>query len=200
QVELNNITPMNPKDKIPLNSNLTPLNLVDEIPLNSNITSLNLKDGTPNPENEVINLCVSCVFESWESVDTIMEAYGKKYGFVIIKKRLIHHENGSIKHRSFGCEFVLTTFNNSHNYTLFPNTEEYSTKYQCVFDNDVLKEIQFLIEHGNLSITIQRKLLKAKFLTLYIFDYDLVNAIQKYKFKAKVIYDVSCLLKKLIQH
>ena len=34
-----------------------------------------------------------------------MEAYGKKHGFATIKKRLLQHENGSIKHRSFGCEF-----------------------------------------------------------------------------------------------
>ncbi|RHZ46443.1 hypothetical protein Glove_621g37 [Diversispora epigaea] len=133
-----------------------------------------------NSENEVINLCVGCVFNSWESIDAIMEAYGKKNGFTIIKKRLMRHENGSIKHRSFGCEFggryqprkqvdinkhrdrkskrqqcvwnanfncsqnsqniVLTTFNNSHNHALFPNTEKYSTKYRHIPD-DVFKEI-----------------------------------------------------------
>ena len=99
-----------------------------------------------------------------------MEAYGKKHGFVIIKKRLIQHEDGSIKHCSFECEFGghhqprkqvdinnhqdrkskcqqcawnanfncpqnsqiigLTTFNNSHNHALFPDTEKYSSKYQ----------------------------------------------------------------------
>jgi hypothetical protein len=34
-----------------------------------------------------------------------MKAYGKKHGFTAIKKRLDRHEDGSIKHRSFGCEF-----------------------------------------------------------------------------------------------
>ena len=34
-----------------------------------------------------------------------MEAYGKKYGFTIIKKRLTYHQDGSIKLRNFGCEF-----------------------------------------------------------------------------------------------
>ncbi|CAI2167521.1 8047_t:CDS:2 [Funneliformis geosporum] len=116
---------MNPEDKIALNPNLIPLNLEDEIPLNSNITHLNLEDGTLNSNNEAINLCVSCVFESWKSVDTIMKAY------------------------------VLTTLNNSYNHMLFSNTEEYSTKYRYVFDDDVLKEIQFLTEHGNLYITTQ---------------------------------------------
>src|SRR5437763_13270246 len=145
--------------------------------------------------NSVINLCVGCIFKSWENVDTIMEGYGKKHGFTIIKKRLIRHENGSIKHRSFGCEFggryqpkkqvdinnhrdrkskrqqclwnanfncpknsqniVLTTFTDSHNHALLPDTEEYSPKYRCISD-DVLKKVQFLTEHENLSITIQR--------------------------------------------
>ncbi|RHZ55149.1 hypothetical protein Glove_420g100 [Diversispora epigaea] len=50
-----------------------------------------------NSENEVINLCVGCVFNSWESIDAIMKAYGKKNGSTIIKKY--------IKHCSFGCEF-----------------------------------------------------------------------------------------------
>jgi len=34
-----------------------------------------------------------------------MEAYGKKHGFAIIKKRLSRRKDGSIHHRSFGCEF-----------------------------------------------------------------------------------------------
>ena len=167
-----------------------------------------------------------------------MEAYGKKHGFAIIKKRLIRHEDGSIKHRSFGCEFGgrhqprkqvdinnhrdrkskrqqcawnanfncpqnsqiigLTTFNNSHNHALFPDTEKYSSKYRCISD-DVLKEVQFLTQHGNLPITTQRKLLKAKFPTISILDCDLANAIQKYKVKSDVTHDASHLLKTLMQ-
>ena len=34
-----------------------------------------------------------------------MENYGKKHGFTIIKKRLLRHDDQSIKHRGFGCEF-----------------------------------------------------------------------------------------------
>jgi len=141
----------------------------------------------------VINLCIGCTFRLWESIDIIMEAYGKRHGFTAIKKRLIRHEDGSIKHRSFGCEFgshyqpkkqvdinnhrdrkskrqqyawnanyncsknsqiiTLTTFNDSHNHALFPDTEKYSSKYRCIPDN-ILKEIQFITKHGNLSISI----------------------------------------------
>lgn len=169
-----------------------------------------------------------------------MEAFGKKHGFTIIKKRLSRHKDGNIKHRSFGCEFggryqphkqvdtnshrdskskrqhcpwnanfncpqnsrtiTLTTFNNSHNHTLFPtDTEKYSSKYRCIPD-DVLKEVQFLTKHGNLTITTQRKLLKAKFPTLPILDCDLANAIQKYKVKSDVAHDASHLLKTLIEY
>ena len=168
-----------------------------------------------------------------------MEAYGKKYGFTTIKKRLMRHEDGSIKHRSFGCEFsdryrpqkqidinnhrdrkskrqqclwnvnfncptnsrtiTLTSFNDSHNYALFPaDTEKYSSKYRYIPDN-VLEEVQFLTKHGNLPITIQRKLLRAKFLTLSVLDCDLTNAIQRYKVKSDITHDASHLLKELFQ-
>ncbi|RHZ58026.1 hypothetical protein Glove_379g14 [Diversispora epigaea] len=169
-----------------------------------------------NSEDEIMNLCVRCAFNSWENIDFIMEVYGKKHGFTIIKKQLMRHENGNIKHRSFGCEFgdryqpkkqvdvnkhrdLLTTFNNSHNHPLFLNVKEFLSKYRCIPD-DVLKEIQFLTKYGNLSINIQRKLLKAKFPALSILDCDLANAIQKYKVKADVTHDVSQLLKILIQY
>ena len=85
-----------------------------------------------------------------------------------------------------------------HNYALLSDTEKYSTKYQCIPD-DTFKEVQFLTEHGNLQITIQQKLLKAKFLTLSILDCDLANAIQNFKVKSDVTDDASHLLKILIQ-
>src|SRR2546425_5434964 len=168
-----------------------------------------------------------------------MENYGKKYGFTIIKKRLLRHDDQSIKHRGFGCEFsschkpkkgvdinehrdrkskrqecpwkanfncpknsnniTLTTFNNCHNHILLSNTEEYSTKYRCI-PEDVLKEIQFFTENGNLPISIQRKLLKARFPTSSILDCDLTNAIQKFKVKPDEVHDASNLLKTLIQN
>ena len=94
---------------------------------------------------------------------------------------------------------TLTTFNNSHNHTLFPiDTEKYLSKYRCIPD-DVHREIQFLSEYGNLSITIQRKLLKARFPTITILDCDLANAIQKYKVKSDIVHDASRLLKTLIE-
>ena len=55
--------------------------------------------------NPATNLCTGCIFKSWENIDTIMEAYGKKHEFTTIKKWLMRHEDGSIKHCSFGCEF-----------------------------------------------------------------------------------------------
>jgi len=168
-----------------------------------------------------------------------MENYGKKHGFTIIKKRLLRHDDQSIKHRGFGCEFggrhkpkkgvdinehrdrkskrqecpwkanfncpknsnniTLTTFNNCHNHVLLSNTEEYSTKYRCI-PEDVLKEIQFFTENGNLPISIQRKLLKARFPTSSILDCDLTNAIQKFKVKPDEVHDASNLLKTLIQN
>ncbi|CAI2164426.1 11512_t:CDS:2 [Funneliformis geosporum] len=77
---------------------------------------------------------------------------------------------------------------------------DYLTKYQCIFDYDVLKKIKFITENENLSITTQLKLLKAKFLTLSILNCNLINIIQKYKVEAEVTHDAFYLLKNLIQH
>jgi hypothetical protein len=64
---------------------------------------------------------------------------------------------------------TLTTLHDSHNHALFPaDTEKYSLKYRCIPD-DVLEEVQFFTEHGNLPIAVQRRLLKAKF-QLYPFS------------------------------
>ncbi|CAB4488667.1 unnamed protein product [Rhizophagus irregularis] len=61
--------------------------------------------------------------------------------------------NFNCPQNSQGVSF--TTFNNLHNHALFPaDTENYSSKYRCISD-DVLKEVQFLTEHGNLPITTQ---------------------------------------------
>ncbi|CAB4408509.1 unnamed protein product [Rhizophagus irregularis] len=74
--------------------------------------------------------------------------------------------------------------------------------YRSWNDVDVVMKtyVQFLTEHENLPITTQRKLLKAKFLTISILDVDLTNAIQKYKVKPDVEHDASYLLKILIEH
>src|SRR5438270_8677079 len=62
------------------------------------------------------------------------------------------------------------------------------------------KEIQFFTENGNLPISIQRKLLKARFPTSSILDCDLTNAIQKFKVKPDEVHNASNLLKTLIQN
>ncbi|CAB4490973.1 unnamed protein product [Rhizophagus irregularis] len=102
-----------------------------------------------------------------------MEAYGKRYGFMIIKKRLAQfdinrHRDCKSKRQqcpwnaNFNCPqnfqvVSFTTFNNLHNYALFPTDPEYYSSKYCCISNDVLKEVQFLTEHGNLLITTQQK-------------------------------------------
>ncbi|CAG8806285.1 14671_t:CDS:2 [Gigaspora margarita] len=40
-----------------------------------------------------------------DDVDSFLKAYSQYNGFVIIKKRAEQHDDGTIKHRSFGYEF-----------------------------------------------------------------------------------------------
>src|SRR5581483_4707775 len=108
-------------------------------------------------------------------------SFGCEYGGYYQPKKQVdinNHRDSKSKHQqcawnaNFNCpkdsqNIIITTFNKLHNYLLLPDTEKYSSKYQCISD-DVLKEIKFLTKHGNLPITTQRKLLKAKFPTLSI--------------------------------
>ncbi|CAB4408315.1 unnamed protein product [Rhizophagus irregularis] len=59
----------------------------------SNIASQNLES-----EDSTTSLCIGHTYRSWNDVDVVMKTYGKKHGFVIIKKRLGRHEDRSIKH------------------------------------------------------------------------------------------------------
>ncbi|RGB22520.1 hypothetical protein C1646_775953 [Rhizophagus diaphanus] len=59
----------------------------DEQVETSNIASWNLES-----EDSTTSLCISHTYRSWNDVDVVMEIYDR-------------HEDGSIKHQSFGCEF-----------------------------------------------------------------------------------------------
>src|SRR5205807_6866702 len=74
----------------------------------------------------------------------------------------------------------------------------YSPVYRRI-PEDVLGKIQFLTKNGNLAISTQKRLLKAKFLNETIFDCDLLNAIQKFKIHTDEKLDASCLLMTLLE-
>ncbi|CAG8730544.1 7459_t:CDS:2 [Cetraspora pellucida] len=89
-------------------------------------------------------------------------------------------------------------FINQHNHALSPKIQEFATKYQS-FTDEALHEISLMTKHGNLSLTVQRSLLKARFPDLHFQNQDLANAIQKYKKSDKINNDASVLLTSLMQ-
>ncbi|RHZ72157.1 hypothetical protein Glove_245g26 [Diversispora epigaea] len=95
-------------------------------------------------------------------------------------------------------KIIITTFINQHNHALVPKTQEFATKYRS-FTDEALKEISLMTKHGNLTLTAQRNLLKARFQNLHFQDQDLANAIQKYKNVNKINNDASTLLTSLMQ-
>ncbi|CAG8697337.1 11324_t:CDS:1, partial [Cetraspora pellucida] len=95
-------------------------------------------------------------------------------------------------------KIIVTTFINQHNHALSPKTQEFATKYRS-FTDEALHEISLITKHENLSLTVQRSLLKARFPDLHFQDQDLANAIQKYKKSDKINNDASALLTSLMQ-
>ena len=93
---------------------------------------------------------------------------------------------------------TLTTFANIHNHPLYPDAQSYSPIYRRI-PEDILGEIQFLTENGNLSISIQKRLLKAKFLNETILYCDLSNTIQRFKIHTDEKLNASRLLMTLLE-
>ncbi|CAG8685273.1 11914_t:CDS:2 [Gigaspora margarita] len=112
-------------------------------------------------------------FPLWDDVEAFFKAYGK-----YVPKKSIDinaHRNQQSK---------LTTFVNTHNHKLDPEKCKYNTKFRSIGD-EALNDIEFYTKNGNLSITIQHQLLRAKYPDATFLDMDLANAIQHYKVKAK---------------
>ncbi|PKC55519.1 hypothetical protein RhiirA1_475463, partial [Rhizophagus irregularis] len=57
---------------------------------------------------------------------------------------------------------TVSLFANQHNHELRPDAFEFSSKYRK-FTKEMIDEIEIMTRYGNLSITLQRNLLKARF-------------------------------------
>ncbi|CAG8754322.1 26525_t:CDS:2, partial [Gigaspora margarita] len=61
-------------------------------------------DNTHKPSYDFSTLSVGYTFQNWDDVDSFFEAYGRQFGFSIIKKR-VERDNNIIRYRALGCEF-----------------------------------------------------------------------------------------------
>ena len=124
------------------------------------------------------------------------------------KVTVLNHHNTKSKrqgcswHANVNCpknsrKITLTTLDDTHNHPLYPDTGKYALTNRKISD-DILEEIRYLTEGENLSITTQRKLLKAKFPTASILNCDLMNAIQRFKVHDNEKNDASRLLTTLM--
>lgn len=92
-------------------------------------------------------------------------------------------------------------FANQHNHELRPDAFEFSSKYREL-SKEMIDEIEIMTKYGNLSITLQRNLLKARFPKMNCSDSDLSNAIQRFKSlrdRSNMHDDASDLLINLVQ-
>lgn len=94
----------------------------------------------------------------------------------------------------------ISLFVNEHNHELRPDTFEFSSKYREL-SKEMMDEVELMTKHGNLSITVQRNLLKGRFPNMNYTDSDLSNAIQRIKNlnRSNMHNDASDLLISLVQ-
>ncbi|CAG8782900.1 3460_t:CDS:2, partial [Racocetra persica] len=143
-------------------------------------------------------LKVGYTFDSWDDIDSYFKAYSQYSGFVVIKKWVEQCNDSVIRHRSFRCEFGgkyvpkksidINVYRNKRSkrqgHELHPEQYKYSAKFRSI-GREALNDIEFYTKNRNLSITIQRQLLRAKYPDATFLDADLANAIQHYKIKSK---------------
>ncbi|CAB4473076.1 unnamed protein product [Rhizophagus irregularis] len=75
---------------------------------------------------------------------------------------------------------TISLFENEHNHELRSDTCEFNSRYREI-SKEIMDEIEIMTKHANLSITVQRNLLKARFPKINYTDSDLSNAIQRIK-------------------
>ncbi|CAB4489544.1 unnamed protein product [Rhizophagus irregularis] len=75
---------------------------------------------------------------------------------------------------------TISLFENEHNHELRSDTCEFNSRYREI-SKEIMDEIEIMTKYANLSITVQRNLLKARFPKINYTDSDLSNAIQRIK-------------------
>ncbi|CAB4485774.1 unnamed protein product [Rhizophagus irregularis] len=95
---------------------------------------------------------------------------------------------------------TISLFENEHNHELRSDTCEFNSRYREI-SKEIMDEIEIMTKHANLSITVQRNLLKARFPKINYTDSDLSNAIQRIKIisRSNMYNDASDLLIGLVQ-
>ncbi len=91
----------------------------------------------------------------------------------------------------------VTSLDLCHNHSLTPMANLYAAKNRTL-PEVVLREIRFYTIEGNISVTVQRRLLSAKFPDITIYARDLQNQVQKYKQEVREENDVARLLEQLL--
>ncbi|CAG8808511.1 30503_t:CDS:2, partial [Racocetra persica] len=127
-------------------------------------------------------------FDIWDEVESYLNEYGTRNSFA--------HINLSILERA--TQIAITTYVNKHNHIFLPKIRSFEIKYQLL-SKEALDEINIITKHSNLSLIVQKSLLKARFSDLNFQDQDLVNEIQKAKSTTKISNDTSVLLTTLMQ-
>ncbi|CAJ0839478.1 12304_t:CDS:2, partial [Entrophospora sp. SA101] len=153
--------------------------------------------------NITTSIAVGSTFLNWEQVDEVLELYGREKGFVVRKKRVERDDMGMVRKRTYDCEHggrytpkKKAAIHEQRNRTSkriecgwhinlsFPKTSSHITAASPKNRNlpkAVLEDIEFYTIHGNLGVTTQRQLLKAKYPNHQLPARDISNAVQKFK-------------------
>ncbi|CAG8792516.1 10883_t:CDS:2, partial [Gigaspora rosea] len=138
-------------------------------------------------------------FGSWDELDHFISFFAKSQNFVSVI-RGSEYKDGVCRSCRYACEHqgYSTKKNKTSIVEIKDETNKFASKYRA-FSEDMLKEIKFWTEIGNLNMRTQYRMLTKQYPDAFFLPKDLTNAIQTFKRQNHVEYEAAILLNYLLE-
>ncbi|CAG8725843.1 25461_t:CDS:2 [Dentiscutata erythropus] len=195
------------------------------IAIYNNISTRTSENGFESFEEQVLNtavqsdlirtvdvLAVGQRFGSWDELNRFISFYTKLQNFVSVI-RGSEYSNEICKSHRYVCEHqvrascskttgilkINSVCLNHNNHLITEETNKFALKYQ-VFSEDMLKNIKFWTETGNINMRTQYQMLTKQYPDAFFLPQDLSNAIQTFKWQNYIECEAAILLNNLLEH
>ncbi|CAG8854656.1 38113_t:CDS:2, partial [Gigaspora margarita] len=142
-----------------------------------------------NSANVIDEPAVEQIFGSWNELDRFISFYTKSQNFVSVI-RGSEYSDGICRSRRYACE------HQGHSGTNKTGIAENQRQTR----NDMLKDIKFWTEIGNINMKTQYQMLVKQYPDVFFLPQDLSNAIQNFKRQNHVECEAATLLNNLLEH
>ncbi|CAG8816171.1 368_t:CDS:2, partial [Dentiscutata erythropus] len=150
------------------------------------------------------------MFGSWDELDYFISSYTKSQNFVSII-RGSEYKDRICRNRRYVCEYqvrascpkttgelkITSVCLNHNDHPIKNDTNKFALKYRT-FSEDMLKDIRFWTEIGNINMRTQYQMLTKQYPDAFFLPQDLSNIIQTFKWQNYVECETATLINNLL--